>query len=110
MELFKLNRYHNSLPIRDERKLRHRERKATGQTQIILDFMKAHCMESFTPAQLHNELKRPWPLTSIRARLTDLTKEGLLFITGELREGNYGEANNCWQYAGKPSLTSRKPI
>lgn len=101
LELFAMNSYHNTTGERRENVLQHREKKARRQNNEILDYFKAHCMESFTPYQVWNILGRKQQLTSVRRAITDLTKEGLLMTTGEMRPGGFGVDVNCWQFAGK---------
>lgn len=115
MEIFGVNSYHNSVHIVDQKLLERREKRAQLQDQIILDFMRDHCMESFTPPQLHNRMRShptpshiiarasTWPTSSVRRALTNLTKEGWLMVTGEKRKGDFDDNNNCWQFAGKLS-------
>lgn len=98
LDIFKTNAYHNSLPERDEKKLSEYEAKARTQDEKISRFMEEHANQSFTPCELHLLFGQQWPLTSVRRSLTNLTSDGKLEITGELRKGIFGRENNCWQW------------
>ena len=119
LEIFRVNRYHRSTKVRDEKVLRHRERKATGQDAIILDFMRLHCMESFSAPQIFRLLSQKHPkeirvLSSVRRSMSNLAnearcmeKEGRgawLIKLDETEPGDYGYENHKYQYAGKPSI------
>lgn len=100
LEIFGLNRFHNSIPLKGE-ELDKAEKKATTQEEIILDFMASHPHQSFTPAEIQLLFGQKWPLTSVRARMTTLTKKGLLEITDQQRPGLYGMLNNTWRIKPK---------
>src|SRR5688572_7324319 len=103
LEVFGMNSYHNTTGERREKVLMERERKCRRENGAILDYFKAHSMESFTPYQIWNIFGRKQQITSVRRAITDLTKDGWLMTTGEMRPGGFGVNVNCWQYAGKTS-------
>ena len=104
--LFKMNKYHNSVGERRESVLQRRDQRANKQNQEVLQFFRMHQMEGFSPSQVWNLMKRPCPLTSIRRSISDLTKDGWLYMTRERREGLYPpDTEGVWVYAGKTSIT-----
>lgn len=98
LDIFAVNSFHNSVPTRDEPTLDRYEKKAKTQDEKILEFMKDHKYQSFTPGEIHLLFGQCWPITSVRRSLTNLTKEGHLLMTGEVRTGLYGRDNNTWRY------------
>lgn len=98
LDIFAVNSYHNSVPLRDEPTLERYEKAAQSQDERILVFMREHKYQSFTPAEIHLLFGQCWPLTSVRRSITSLTKDGYLVMTGELRPGLFGHLNNTWKY------------
>ena len=99
--LFGTNMYHNSVPIRDEKTLEDKEKKAKSLANRILELMKSKPYTSFTPSQIHLMFGQQWPITSVRARMSTMaSKKGgeLLVMTGELRPGLFGHPEGCWKY------------
>lgn len=100
--------YHNSIPIQDQSQLQLFEDKAQNQQQIVLAVFERNPGKCFTPMEVHRELCRigyNYPLTSVRARITNLTEdrdelgEGELIKHGDKQKvESYGSPNNTWQY------------
>ncbi len=97
LDIFAINSFHNSLPVRDAEQLEQYEDKANKQDKKILNFFECHHHQSFTPADIHLVFGQQFPLTSIRRAITNLTKAGKLELTGETRKGLYGRENNTWK-------------
>ena len=55
--------------------------------------------KSYSPSQIREyclRAGRDWPLTSCRRSITNLTKQGVLRMTGEQVMGSYGRLENKW--------------
>lgn len=112
LDLFKQNRYHRSTEIRDKRVIAHREKVTAGQDAIILEFLKLHCMESFSAPQLFRILSPLHPEKirregSVRRSLSNLSnqnRDGRVIMLDDTEEGEFGRENHKYQYAGKPSI------
>jgi len=91
-----MNHYHNTIPVSDQLCLEF-ERKAEKQDDRVLDFFRAHPLRDFTPPEVHVAIGYPGPVSSIRRAITDLTKAGYLYKTGNMRPGEFGVSNNCWR-------------
>lgn len=98
LSMFGMNAYHNSVPIKNEKELQVKEKRAKGQEEQIFSYFEMHQRMAFTPSQVWLVFGQCWPLTSVRARISNLTKAGMLRITGEKRTGYYGDPENCWQF------------
>lgn len=70
--------------------------KNKNQADVILELLRKHPDQSFTPAQIWVMLGQQWPLTSVRRAINYLTENGHLEKTDELRPGFYGDPNHCW--------------
>jgi hypothetical protein len=93
----KLGTFHNTinLPVTE---VKQRELRNDSQTRKILDFLRLHSYESFTPFEVQERMNLTnVPITSIRRALSDLTFMGYLVRTDEKRMGRYGENNYCWR-------------
>src|SRR5688572_7298549 len=116
LEMFRTNRYHRTTKVRDEKTLQKRERKATGQDALILEFMRLHCMESFSAPQIFRMLSLKHPkeirlLSSVRRSMSNLAnearcmeKEGRgawLIMLDETEPGDFGHENHRYVYAGR---------
>lgn len=97
LDIFSMNSFHNSLPVRDVETLEKYEEKAKNQDGLILEFFKSNPNNSFTPARVFEIFDQKYPITSIRRAITNLTKAGKLELTGETRKGLYGRENNTWR-------------
>ena len=98
LEMFKTNSFKNSLPITDKNELEVKEEKARTQEQIILEIFANNTALDFTPVQIWMMVGQQWPLTSVRRAITNLDKQGFLYVTGNKKPGLYGELNNCWRF------------
>lgn len=97
-DLFSQSSYFNTIPIEDKKELAVKEKKAKGQEEKIFSFFCESPHAMFTPSQVWISFGQCWPLTSVRARISNLTKRGMLRMTGDKRKGFYGELENCWQF------------
>ena len=99
LTMFGLNSYHATTGITDEKTLQEREVKARSTEALVLQLLKENPYASFTPYEAYLRLGQQKPEGSIRRAMTNLTDDGLLYVTGELRDGRYkGFENNCWRY------------
>lgn len=73
------------------------QKQAEDQQFIILTFFRCHT-DNFSPCDLV-EFFPMWPLTSIRRAITNLTAEGLLVKTHEMKIGMYGKQVHTWRLA-----------
>ena len=94
-----MNHYHDTIPAPPQLRLEF-ERKAVKQDCKILEFFKVHPFRDFTPPEVHKAIGYPGPVSSVRRAITNLTKEGWLQKTGNLRPGEFYASNNCWKYNG----------
>ena len=94
-----MNHYHDTIPAPPQLRLKF-ERKAAKQDCKVLYFFRAHPFRDFTPPEVHKAIGYPGPVSSVRRAITNLTKEGWLQKTGNLRPGEFGTSNNCWRYNG----------
>jgi len=76
--------------------------KAETQKDIILKFFQSHPDMEFTPfdVQKHCQLQDA-PVTSIRRAITNLTDEGKLTKTSNVKKGLYGAMNFTWRLKGE---------
>lgn len=95
--------FHVSSPRTTVTELREGERKAAGQDAFILDVFRKHGAEDWTPSELthHVNLGRlaPWPITSVRRSLTNLTRRGHLRRLMARRMGPLGSQEHAWSLA-----------
>jgi len=83
------------------------EAKAQRQEDAILDFYRYYLIgrrgRRATPSQVHEAMllrEHPWPLTSIRRALTNLTKAGKLrHFPADRRPGPLGAMESTWGLA-----------
>ncbi len=71
----------------------------TKQREDILAFFQANQTASFTPCHVHHFVFPDWQLTSVRARITELTDEGRLAKTGKPIIGLYGKSVGLRKFA-----------
>ena len=94
--------YHNTTNLKDK-ELREAEEKAETQEQIILAFFIRRAPSCYMPCEVHRTinigLEHPWPLTSVRRAITNLTKRGTLQKTDVKKIGLYGKLTYCWRLA-----------
>jgi hypothetical protein len=91
--------FYNTIHEQGEQ-LNKSEAKAVSQEVYILYHFKANKGRSYTPfevqqaiPELHNT-----PITSIRRAITNLTNQGQLEHTHDMRQGDYGKLNHTWRY------------
>lgn len=97
VELFtRQNHFHNSLPESDEKQLSIYESKAKKQDELILQYIRK-TKKSFTPWELYNVFGHQIMKSSVQRSLTNLTKAGKAFVTGERRMGQFDRETNCWR-------------
>ena len=89
--------YYNSLNLSHEELPRERKRAMKG-TERILDFMRRHKGEGFTPHQLDEIFNGRILLGSIRRVLTTLTDRGLLEKSRVKVMERYNSKNFMWRY------------
>ena len=83
--------------------LRAGRKKAERQDDIILKFFEAHPNQGHTPFAIWNALGQPWPITSVRRALTNLTNAGRLRKDSEhQRLEIYGVRNCVWRLDAPP--------
>ena len=74
---------------------------AKEQQTRILDYFRANEDKSYTPCEVWVDLFRNnTPLTSIRRAMTNLTTQGFLRKTAEMKEGHYGKQCHTWRVNG----------
>jgi len=71
--------------------------KASRQDERILALFVSHPNCLFAPHEVARELNVPWPLTSIRRSMTNLTERGCLEKTGQMRVGTFGKQVHTWR-------------
>ena len=97
--------YHNTT---DETKnLNEYEAKARKCDLFVLNFMKKHPGQSFTPAEVWKAIDPDGlkPVTSIRRAMSNLTDAGLILHRVEKwnqKIGLYGRLNTTWVYPETP--------
>lgn len=72
-----------------------RNKKASGQNDLIFAFMIERQAEDFTAWELSRHFLK-MPITSIRRALNTLEREDIIFRTGQ-RAGDYGVENNTYK-------------
>ncbi len=77
--------------------------KAETQKDIILAFFTKHPDMEFTPfdVQKHANLSGA-PVTSVRRAMTNLTDDGKLIKTNNVKKGLYGAMNFTWRLKNNP--------
>ena len=94
--------YHNSTSLEGQ-ELQAATERAKTQSEIILDLYKKH-PEPKTPFEVAVLLIKQgykYPITSVRARMTGLTKDGFLFMSARADAiGNYDAKNHTWRLKG----------
>lgn len=94
------NNYFNTTDL-CETELEEAQEKSLCQREIILKVFKDNSIDQLTPFDVQRKLYRigyRYPITSIRARMTSLTKEGLLIRSSVADAiGNYNAKNHTWK-------------
>lgn len=83
------------------RQLLESDKKAMSQQKLIFAYMSQNQGRQFTPFDIQAEVQefRLTPITSIRRAMTNLTSEGRLEQTHNMRPGQYGKLNHTWRVA-----------
>jgi hypothetical protein len=95
--------FYNPIGLKGE-KLVKAKRKVKSQAEKILDFFEKYPYFKFTSCEIRKSLIESGELSpitqeaTVRARLTDLQKNGCVVKLNELRLGFYGMPNHLWQY------------
>lgn len=77
------------------------EDQAAKQDEIILALFKKEAHRDITPFEMESCLRlngHNYPITSIRRAITNLTKDGKLIKTSNMRPGEYGKPTYAWKY------------
>ena len=77
--------------------------KAAKQDVLILLVFARNKKSIFTPFEIQNILRddyeKPYPITSVRRSISNLTEREALEKTSIRRQGPFGATNYCWKYA-----------
>lgn len=73
--------------------------KAIGLQKKIEAYFKLFPDKEFTPPQIMENLHITAPLTSVRRAISNLTTDGILIKTSNLKMGIYGQSNYTWKLA-----------
>ncbi|MCK5613872.1 hypothetical protein KAR91_69055 [Candidatus Pacearchaeota archaeon] len=84
--------YHNTTNI-DGEELARAEMSASSQDKVVLEWFRLH--RKGGPSNLAS--KFPWPITSIRRAISNLTKSGFLEKTELKQSGLYGKKEYIWK-------------
>ena len=79
--------------------LKESERKALRQEDIVFDFF-LHYPGAYTPFDIQSQVLPEAPITSVRRAITNLTIQGKLEKTDDMRAGELGKNNHQWRLAG----------
>ena len=88
--------FHNTINL-DGKTLDKAMKDAHSIEQLIYNVFKKYKKNTFTPCELHDQIKEKVLLTSIRRGITNLTNEGKLVKTDIQRMGKYGKPNYAWK-------------
>lgn len=92
-----------------QEQITHLKQTATRQARIIGRLYFMAYPESLTPSEAQKKAKQigaakgeakshTWPLTSVRARITELTDTGILEKTDKTAEGEFGRPETKWKW------------
>jgi len=82
--------------------LSHSEQQARMQQTLVLAFFQARPLRRFAPHEVHRSMPEGTPLTSTRRAITNLTTQGHLEKTQEMRPGTFGKQVHTWQLTTTP--------
>lgn len=95
--LFDQPRYHQTTSLTASQKSEY-VKKAVSQADKILDWFKKNPDAMKGPSEIHKILfTERTPEKSVRARMTTLSKKGLLRKTDLQVEGEYGRPEHLWR-------------
>jgi hypothetical protein len=89
-------RFYNTIKLSGEA-LIEAETSAQKQRELVEMFFRKNIGMNFTPFEVLEALKIKAPITSIRRAITNLTNDGILVKTNEMRIGEYGKPNHTWE-------------
>ena len=85
--------------------------KATDQEKEIGWFYRNNPEVAIGPGRLHEKLQLPWPLTSTRRAINNLTDAGILVKTDRTSEGIFGKPEYLWRWRMcTPTTTDTHPV
>lgn len=93
--------FYNTSHLKGE-ELRRATKRVTTQSDKILDFLKNNPEEKFTSCEIRkhlieqNKISATTQETTIRARLSDLSRKEFVIKLEEMRNGFYGMPNHLW--------------
>ena len=88
---------HRSRHFSDQQ-IRHMKESATKQEKEIGRWFYNHPDQAIGPGKLHAHCEFPWPITSTRRAITNLTTAGILQKTNHQSMGPYGRPEHHWQW------------
>ena len=95
--IIKMNHFHNTINAVNP-ELSVYDGKCKDQEIVILAFFDKYPYQDFTPFEIMQHLKLyNTPIQSIRRAITNLTTDGKLEMTDNMRMGIYGKKNYCWK-------------
>ena len=78
--------------------LKEANRKANTQEDRILGFFERNKNKRYSPEEIQPYCQMlTKPLTSVRRAMSNLTKEGYLRKTKEMKQGKYGKPVHTWE-------------
>lgn len=103
-----------------DEQIRHLKETASRQARIIARMYFSVYPKPLTPSEAQKwaeeigaskgeKKSHTWPLTSVRARITELTDAGILSKTGRTAEGKFGRPENYWIWKA-PSPSEGKQL
>jgi hypothetical protein len=94
--------FYNSIGLKGKELVKS-EKRVRSQSEKILDFLKKYPSNKFTSSEIRKRLIDSGELapitqeSTVRARLTDLKKNGCVIKLQELQDGFYDMPNHLWQ-------------
>ena len=73
--------------------------RATKQEDVIMDFFRLRPGRRFSPEDVQAWCLSTSPLTSVRRAITNLTDQGKLIKTNQMKKGMYGKNVHTWELA-----------
>ena len=77
--------------------------RTAKQDELVLLVFATNKEAIFTPFEIQNILRddyeKPYPITSVRRSISNLTEREALKKTSIRRQGPFGATNYCWKYA-----------
>ena len=73
--------------------------KVAKQEDVVITFFRLSPGRRFTPEEVQRYCNINSPLTSVRRAITNLTNDGKLTKTKEMRKGMYGKSVHTWELA-----------